>query len=403
MSNENEGVKETAEKEFLESISNVNTRKEYRHGLQKFSAWFGKTPDQILKMRQEDLKSEDRFQRKRFERELEKFHAHLKEQGFGTNTCRTVCLGLRQFFRYYEVPILVRRGSEVGKSIVTEKTYPLTIEDLRKMFAVADLRQRVILSMAKDLALRIKDFLNIKKADLPDLQTEPPVAFDVMTEKEEVLAKGHLSAETVEMLKLYLPTVKDKANPYLFGTNGHGPMDEDTLGWNLKQLAQKAGLVIPKGKRLTFHAFRKLFISTGKNLNVDPDMIRKMCGKSVESDTYTYMTGVQWREAFGKIADILKIQALSNHNHTRLEELEEKITKLNRLVTDQSLTLDAYKQDLADIRKEVDAVAEQSPEPLRTMLRKTIRKLRATSRKRKIPKSELEKIKREEQPTKEEA
>ncbi len=86
------------EKEFYDNIPNRLTRKEYRNGLRKFSAWFGKSADEILEMRRQDLKSEDSFQRKRFERELEKFHAYLKEQGYSTNTARTVCLGLRQFF-----------------------------------------------------------------------------------------------------------------------------------------------------------------------------------------------------------------------------------------------------------------------------------------------------------------
>jgi hypothetical protein len=34
------------------------------------------------------------------------------------------------------------------------------------------------------------------------------------------------------------------------------------------------GITVPKGKRLMFHAFRKLFISTGKNLNVDGDVVK---------------------------------------------------------------------------------------------------------------------------------
>lgn len=264
----------TTEKEFYESIPNPLTRKEYRNGLQRFSQWFNKTSDEILQMRREDLKSEETFKRKRFEREIEKFHAYLKQNGSSTNSARTLCLGIRQFFRYYEVPILLRRGSDVGKSVLTDKTFPLSIEDLRKMFAIADLKQRVILSMAKDLALRIGDFVKIKREDLPDLTQEPPIPFDIITEKEEVLAKANLSAETVELLKTYLPTIKDKPNPYLFPSNGKGYLDEDTFGWNLKELARKAGIVIPKGKRLTFHMFRKLFISTGKNLNVDPEIGR---------------------------------------------------------------------------------------------------------------------------------
>jgi integrase len=279
------------------------------------------------------LKSEETFQRKRFEREIEKFHAYLKEHGSSTNSARTLCLGVRQFFRYYEAPILLRRGSEVGKSVLTDKTYPLTIEDLRKMFAVADLKQRVMLSIAKDLALRIGDFVRIRREDLPDLNQEPPIPFDVMTEKEEVLAKGHLSGETVELLKTYLPTVKGKPNPSLFPSNGRGYLDEDTFGWNLKELARKASIAIPKGKRLTFHAFRKLFISTGKNLNVDPDVVKALCGKKVDADILTYMTTVQWREAFSKIAEALKIQVLPTKNHVRLEELEEQNKKLQEQVS----------------------------------------------------------------------
>lgn len=241
-------------------------------------------------------------------------------------------LGIRQFFRYYEVPILLRRGSEVGKSVLTDKTYPLTIEDLRKMFAVADLKQRVMLSMAKDLGLRIGDFVQIKRDNLPNLDQESPIPFDVMTEKEEVLAKGHLSAETVELLKVYLPTVKDKPNPYLFPSNGKGFLDEDTFGWNLKELARKAGIVVPKGKRLTFHMFRKLFISTGKNLNVDPDVVKALCGKKVDADILTYMTTIQWREAFSKIAERLRIQILPTRNHVRLEELEEQNKKMSNQI-----------------------------------------------------------------------
>jgi integrase len=323
----------TTEKEFYESIPNPLTRKEYRNGLQKFSEWFGKSADEILQMRREDLKSEETFRRKRFEREIEKFHAYLKQKGSSTNSARTLCLGIRQFFRYYEVPILLRRGSEVGKTVLTDKTYPLTIEDLRRMFAVADLKQRVMLSMAKDLALRIGDFLQIKREQLPSLDQEPPIPFDIMTEKEEVLAKGHLSGETVDLLKIYLPTVKDKLNPYLFPSNGEHYLDEDTIGWNLKELAKKAGLTIPKGKRLTFHAFRKLFISTGKNLNIDPDVIKALCGKKVDTDILTYMTTVQWREAFSKIAETLKIQALPTRNHVRLEELEERNKKLEEQIS----------------------------------------------------------------------
>jgi integrase len=324
------------EMEFYDSFpADTGTRSQYRYGLRKFAAWFKHSPDEILEMRKADLKSEDAHERKRFDRELEHFYNEMKEQGMSVNTARSQCSGLRQFFRYNDVPISLRRGSPIAKMQMTDRTYPLTIEDVRKMFNVADLRQRVMLSMAKDLGLRIGDFVQIKKADLPDLNQEPPIPFDVMTEKEGVVAKAHLSAETVELLKTYQPTVKDNPNPYLFPSNGKVNIDTDTVGWNLKQLAEKSGLTIPIGKQLTFHAFRKLFISTGKNLNVDPDVIKAMCGKQVAQDIMTYMTTIDWRKAFSQIADVLKIQGFTAKNHARLEDLKEQVENLTKQLADQ--------------------------------------------------------------------
>jgi len=320
------------EMEFYDSFpADTGTRSQYRYGLRKFAAWFKHSPDEILEMRKADLKSEDAHERKRFDRELEHFYNDMRKQGASVNTARSQCSGLRQFFRYNDVPISLRRGSPIAKMQMTDKTYPLTIEDVRRMFAVADLRQRVMLSMAKDLGLRIGDFVRIKK-DLPDLNQDPPIPFDVMTEKEGVVAKGHLSSETVDLLKTYLPTISASANPFLFPSNGKRNIDTDTVGWNLKQLAEKSGLTIPAGKQLTFHAFRKLFISTGKNLNVDPDVIKAMCGKQVAQDIMTYMTTIDWRKAFSKIADVLKIQGFTAKNHVRLEEQEEQIKKMSNQI-----------------------------------------------------------------------
>jgi len=69
--------------------------------------------------------------------------------------------------------------------------------------------------MTTDLGLRVSDFLEIKKQDLPDLSLEAPISFDVMTEKEDVIARGFLSQENVDLLKKYIETLP-KDNPYLF-------------------------------------------------------------------------------------------------------------------------------------------------------------------------------------------
>jgi site-specific recombinase XerD len=187
---------EMSVQEFLNSISNPRTRKGYRFGLNKFVEWFGKPAEEILAIRQEDLTQrpgenlvEYRNRAARFEKEIEKFHSHLIKKGYSINSARNMTLGIRQLFRYYQMPVTMRSGSKVSQTVKTTKNFPLTIEHIRKMFQVANLKERMVLTLAVDTGLRISDFLKIKKTDLPPLDTEPPIAFTLLTQKEKIPAR----------------------------------------------------------------------------------------------------------------------------------------------------------------------------------------------------------------------
>jgi hypothetical protein len=41
--------------EFLDSLPSKGTKKVYKNGLKKFFKWSGKTPDEVLKERKDDL------------------------------------------------------------------------------------------------------------------------------------------------------------------------------------------------------------------------------------------------------------------------------------------------------------------------------------------------------------
>ena len=324
-------------KEFSDAVGNKHTRREYRYGIKKFCEWFGKTPEEILKMRKDDLTPrpdeniiERKNRAKRFEREIERFHTYLLEQGYTINTARTSTLGIRQLFRYYEMPVQMRTGSKVSKTVKTSKSFPLRIEHVRAMFNVADLRERVLLALATDLALRISDFRNIKKTDLPDLTIEPPIQFDVMTNKEDVVAHGFISAETVELLKVYLKTIEDKENPYLFLSNGKRPISEDRINSWLKKLAEKAK-ISTRGKRLSFHCFRKMFLSACIDSGIGLTAGKKMCGKAIPKSDDTYLTTVQLRKKFIQLKKMLTIQhTLKPENNERLVKFETAITQLQK-------------------------------------------------------------------------
>jgi len=332
--------------DFLDHIKEAkskNTWKEYRRGIALFSEWFKKTPNEILEMRRQDWISGDLFRKKRFMREIEKFHKWLLQpihtikgksnQKYSINSARTNCLGIMQLFRFYEMPVTIPSGSDVSKTVVSTKDFVPKADQYRTMYKVAkDLRSKLIISMGKDLGWRIGDFVKVRKEQLPDLEQDAPISFELITEKEDVIAKSFLSGETCELLKQYLPTTP-KENPYLFPSNHKGFIDPDTINRTLRRLAKKGNVKIPRNKRLRFHAFRKRFLSTCANLSIDVNIAKILVGKDVESSMLAYLSEIEHRKAFLKVQDVLKLTEIPMRKTRKsTTELEKRLEDLERLV-----------------------------------------------------------------------
>jgi site-specific recombinase XerD len=76
--------------DYIKESKSKQTFKEYKSGLAKFVEWYGKTLDEILAERKQDLASENATQRKRFVREIEKFHKYLIDEGYGAHACSEI-------------------------------------------------------------------------------------------------------------------------------------------------------------------------------------------------------------------------------------------------------------------------------------------------------------------------
>lgn len=232
------------------------------------------------------------------------------------------------------MPITIPTGSDVSKTVISTKDFVPTPQQYREMYKVADsLRDKLIVSMGKDLGWRIGDFVKIQKDMLPDLEQDAPIPFELITEKEDVLAKSFLSQETVDLLKEYIETVKDIDNSYLFPSNHGKYIDTDTINNVLRTLAEKAKIKIPKNKRLRFHCFRKRFLSECANLSVDINTAKIMCGKNVEKDMLTYLSEVKHREAFIKLHERLRVTDVPmRKTRETATDLEKRVDRPERLL-----------------------------------------------------------------------
>jgi len=358
---------ELSVQEFLDSVSNPNTKKEYRHGVKKFCEWFGKSAEEVLELRKDDLTQrqgenlvECRNRAARFEKEIEKFHSYLLGQGFTINTSRNLTLGIRQLFRFYEMPVRIRSGSKVSQTVKTTKNFPMTIEHVRAMFTVGDLRERVVLSMATDLGLRIGDFIKIRKTDLPDLSQQTPVQFDLMTDKEKVVAHRFLSQESADLLRVYVPTLEGKnGNPYLFPSNGKSHISDEWLNRLLQRLAEKTQIRL-NGKSLTFHCFRKMFLSASIDSGIGLTAGKKLCGKAIGESDDTYLTTVNLRGKFIQLKKFLTIkETIRLEDSEVIESLKGTVAKLQEDLTQQKTVTDAFTEKNIKVSKGIERLEKQ--------------------------------------------
>jgi site-specific recombinase XerD len=344
--------------EFLNSVSNPRTRKGYRFGLRKFVGWFGKSGEELLAMRQEDLTQkpgeplvEYKNRAAKFEKEIERFHSYLIEEGYSINSARNMTLGIRQLFRYYQMPVTMRTGSKVSQTVQTTKNFPLAIEHVRKMFEVANLKERTVLSLAVDTGLRISDFLAIKKTDLPPLDMEPPIAFTLLTQKEKITANCFLSQESVGLLRTYLSAMQKKNNVYLFSSNGKSHISDEAISKMLNRLAENAQIDL-NGKSLSFHCFRKMFLSASIDSGIGLTAGKKLCGKAIPRSDDTYLTTVKLREKFIQLKKFLTIKQSVKSEDQRLEKLGSLVAKLAEELEQQKGITQAVAGENLKIRRE---------------------------------------------------
>jgi len=348
--------------EFLDTIQNPSTRKGYRQGIKKFREYYGKTAEEILNQRKDDLTQktgenliEYKNRAVRFSKEIEKFHGYLLDKGFSTNSARNLTIGIRQLFRFYQMPVQIRAGSKVTKTVKTSKSFPLRIEHVRKMFDIADIRERVILSMATDLGLRIGDFIKIKKDEIPSLDQETPIQFDTMTGKEEEVAHGFLSQETVDLLKVYLPTLTKKGNPYLFPSNGKSHISDEWLNKLIKRLAKKAKISM-NGKSLTFHCFRKMLLSASIDSGIGQIAGKKLVGKAIPQSDDTYLTTVNLKKKFIELKKFQTIKQKPKAETETIETLKKAVTKLQEDLTLQQTITDTISEENLKIKHEIERI-----------------------------------------------
>jgi len=302
----------TSIKYWMESLAKRSevTRKSYLKHMRAFCKAIGKTPDELIAQRKEDLKSDDLYVRHRIEMTLKKHIADLEKEGKSTGTQQQRYASIKSFFDcHYARLELLRTDYPSGESIGKE---PADRKQIKLMMDVADpLQYRAMIAFLKDCGWRLGDVLKLKKGDITDLG-DGYWNFKKLTQKRRVVANSFVGPEATELMTLYLQK-REKAgekitdeSPLFLSEKGGFHKNVPWVSAKISQIAQAVG-----AKNVSAHSLRKYFQNTLENpdLHIQKSWIKQFIGKKLSSEDAPY---VEHRtenlfEAYKKAYDYLRV------------------------------------------------------------------------------------------------
>lgn len=307
--------KDEATEEWLNSLKK-NTGWTYKTYWRYFLEFTGLTGDQLLAKRTSDKKYT-------LEKQTLAFRAWIiKNKGLSEYTARSATNAVRGFFSYYRCPLKFRRteSARLSEAKRQSEDYRFSVKDLKKMFDIANLKERYVIVAGKSFGLRAGDFLKLTRGDLePYIEREPPISIgEYSTQKESVSAFPFIDADAKPIIKLMLENMDriGKTKPYGRMLDFKNIIE---LSRTLRRITEKAGVKIGN-KRVRFHCLRKFLIDhlssymseskwkqiVGKKVSegayVSPDTLR--------SDYARAMVETTFKKPEGNIEEMAKLEAV---------------------------------------------------------------------------------------------
>lgn len=283
------------EQEWLTSLIKENTKLHHTTSMVYLKEFLGKTPEEILEMRQEEGK--------RFNTRMVMFWKWLQDKkGLSESTSSSYVFGTAGFFSYYDLDLKLK--GKIPDTKMKIETYQPNIEDIQRIFRLGDLQIKTLLGAMRDVPCRVGDL--VKKV-IPRLKEKE---FLIESEKESIVGKCYLSPETSELYNqleeagLTLPTTK----------RGISKM--------LERACNVAGVIVWNP-----HILRKYFFTTASNLNINRDILRVLMFKSVSKDVLTYLLNreelrISWQQIVNAIP-------LENRNG-KITNVEKELSELKQ-------------------------------------------------------------------------
>jgi len=335
----------------------------YTSTVHKYSAWLGHIPDVII----QDVKPKgnipDPLRVQNHVGFIEDYIASLQDEGLSPGRVHCYAKHIKTFYRVNGVKIDL---NEPLSRRVTYRDRSPKPEELTRVLEIADLREKVIVSMLALGAFREETLAKLQYRHVRDDLEKDVVPIHVHVEAE--ITKGKygdydtfIGAEVAEYLRLYLEqrrlgspdgrnpqeTLTDDS-PLIRDATSHTPrpIGPKQIRKLVHQLYVRAGLIKqPRGRmyELRVHSLRKYFKTQLLSLGVQPDYVDYMMGHTVDTYHDIQMKGVEF------LRNIYASSGLAIKPKTKVSKIEalKEIIRAWGMNPEQILTREALTQGAA--------------------------------------------------------
>jgi len=333
----NQSTIELAKHLLRHRTGSTGTLYQYMYGIHRFCKWLNTTPDQLIKNCLDKEGCPDQKAIAKHVRLLDDFIGCLQADGLAPGTIANHIKGVKALFRVNGIKLELPYG--LSKRTVYTDRSP-TPEELQQLINIADLREKVIISMLALGGFRIGTLVKLKYRHIRRDFEKGIIPIHIHVEAEITKGKYHdydtfIGKEAADYLKAYLE-LRKRGSPSgkIPPENIHNetplirnrlsrtpkPLTPSAIHRIIHNLYLKAGIIPqkPAGRRyeLRAHSIRKYFRTQLAALGVDRDYIEYMMGHTISTYHDIRMKGIEF------LRRIYTASGLSIKPKTRLSKIE---------------------------------------------------------------------------------
>ena len=341
------------------------TKQRYQQYFNEFLSFIGKTPDQLVVQRQQDLLNPDRRIQRRVESLLLAFLAKKKAEGYAVATRQIYFASIRSFFEIHYFPLIMRKGDypKGDSNGVKRATKEAILKVLNNKRQRNKLTIKAIMLFIKDSGLRVSDVRRLNYGDISkQLENgETIIQLNVITEKTNLLAKTFIGEEAIAALKEYIearkqgskdprnvkPEIITRESP-LFKVWTKGEIKRYSRH-SLSSLMREAFVNINED-RMSAHSLRKKLQTDLEKAGINSNWIDQILGHALinSRDAYSLPTDEELREAYIRAYQFIRVFSMIDKPIIEIIRIDETypVAEARNMIEVKQLLAKGYKYEM---------------------------------------------------------